>query len=57
MIKKIAKLLCFKRLLHSHGQRGHNDMDYYGQDLAFLQSREDREFQEYTCSECKGTIS
>ena len=48
IIRKVAKLPCCKRLLHSHDQEGHNDTDEY--DQLFLESRDDPELQESTVS-------
>ena len=44
---KKAVVSCYKRLIHS---RGHNDIADYAQDLEFLESHEDPEFQECTVS-------
>ena len=48
IIRKLTKLPCCKRLLHSHGQHGHNDIADDDQDLEFLESREDPELKECT---------
>ena len=49
IFKKITKLPCCKTVLRSQWQDGHN-MEDCGQDLAFLESREDPQFQECTVS-------
>ena len=45
IIKKIAKLSCCKRLLHSHLQNGHNDAEY---NPLIIVGHEDPELQECT---------
>ena len=60
IIRKLTKLPCCKRLLHSYQQHEHNGIADYDQDLLIeiLESRDDPEIQECTVnSECKGTMS